>query len=427
MMRFKLTILLIFIISRVSAQDYLHLCVGENKNFGVPFSNGSTYNWQIKGDNNIAIITSGNGTNDIKIDLNSFGVFQLFVEEVNIYGCIGYDSIFVKIHDLPTPVIFANGPTTFCDGSSVLLEVDSIYENMIWNNYLNTDSQQLNVDSTASYFVTVTDEYGCISNSNSIFVSSNNIIVPNFSYDGFCIKNPISFFNNSTTSDGDFISTLWSIDSTNFLFGDTIDFTFSEVGLHTISLNVSTNNNCQDSVTKVININQNPIADFIYSPMTVSNLNPLVNFFTTSINPNMVTWFINDSIFSFDINTNYSLDNPGINKVMLLVEDSNRCIDSITKNIITYYDFMLYIPTSFSPNNDGINDSFAPKGLRMDKYLAYEFEIFNRWGDKVFKTNDVNAKWNGDGVQDGIYNWVVNLVDELGKLRVESGEVTLFR
>jgi gliding motility-associated-like protein len=141
----------------------------------------------------------------------------------------------------------------------------------------------------------------------------------------------------------------------------------------------------------------------------------------------MVTWFINDSIFSFDINTNYSLDNPGINKVMLLVEDSNRCIDSITKNIITYYDFMLYIPTSFSPNNDGINDSFAPKGLRMDKYLAYEFEIFNRWGDKVFKTNDVNAKWNGDGVQDGIYNWVVNLVDELGKLRVESGEVTLFR
>ena len=129
-----------------------------------------------------------------------------------------------------------------------------------------------------------------------------DIIVPNFSYDGFCIKNPISFFNNSTTSDGDFISTLWSIDSTNFLFGDTIDFTFSEVGLHTISLNVSTNNNCQDSVTKVININENPIADFTYSPITVSNLEPVVTFFTTLINPYMVKWFVNDSIFSYDIN-----------------------------------------------------------------------------------------------------------------------------
>jgi len=427
MMRFKLTILLIFIISRVSAQDYLHLCVGENKNFGVPFSNGSTYNWQIKGDNNIAIITSGNGTNDIKIDLNSFGVFQLFVEEINIYGCIGFDSIFVKIHDLPTPVIFANGPTTFCDGSSVSLEVDSIYENMIWNNYLSTNSQQLNADSTASYFVTVTDEYGCTNNSNSIFVSSNNIILPDFSYDGFCVKNPINFFNNSTTSDGDFISTLWSVDSTNFLFGDTIDFTFSEAGLHTISLNVSTNNNCQDSVTKVININENPIADFTYSPITVSNLEPVVTFFTTSINPYMVKWFVNDSIFSYDINSSYSLNSPGISTIMLLVEDSNRCIDSITKKIITYYDFILYMPTSFSPNNDGINDSFGPKGLRMDHYKAYEFEIFNRWGDIVFKTFDVNVYWNGDGVQDGIYNWTINIVDELGKLRVESGEVTLFR
>jgi len=81
-MRFLLTILLILIIFRVSAQDYLHVCVGKDKNFGVPFSNGSIYNWQIQGDNNIAIITSGNGTNDIKIDLNSFGVFQLFVEEI---------------------------------------------------------------------------------------------------------------------------------------------------------------------------------------------------------------------------------------------------------------------------------------------------------------------------------------------------------
>ena len=307
------------------------------------------------------------------------------------------------------------------------LEVDSIYENMIWNNYLSTNSQQLNVDSTASYFVTVTDEYGCTNNSNSIFVSSNNIILPDFSYDGFCVKNPINFFNNSTTSDGDFISTLWSVDCTNFLFGDTIDFTFSEAGLHTISLNVSTNNNCQDSITKVININENPIADFTYSPITVSNLEPVVTFFTTSINPYMVKWFVNDSIFSYDINSSYSLNNPGISTIMLLVEDSNRCIDSITKQIITYYDFILYMPTSFSPNNDGINDSFGPKGLRMDHYKAYEFEIFNRWGDIVFKTFDVNVNWNGDGVQDGIYNWTINIVDELAKLRIKSGEVTLFR
>ena len=70
MKRFILTILLIFIISNVSAQDYIHLCVGYDKEFGVPFTNGSVYNWQIRGDNNIASITSGNGTEIIKIDQN---------------------------------------------------------------------------------------------------------------------------------------------------------------------------------------------------------------------------------------------------------------------------------------------------------------------------------------------------------------------
>ena len=45
---------------------------------------------------------------------------------------------------------------------------------------------------------------------------------------------------------------------------------------------------------------------------------------------------------------------------MLIVEDVNACIDSITKQIIMYYDFVLHVPTAFTPNNDGDNDTFGP-------------------------------------------------------------------
>ena len=117
MNRLKLVILLIFAFSmQLSAQNVVHLCIGDNHNFGVPATLNSVYNWQIQGDPTIATITSGNGTEHIVIDLNDSGVVQLLVEEIDVNGCAGYDSILVEIYALPNPNIFALGPISFCEG-----------------------------------------------------------------------------------------------------------------------------------------------------------------------------------------------------------------------------------------------------------------------------------------------------------------------
>ena len=135
MNRLKLVILLTFVFAiQLNAQNVVHLCVGENHNFGVPATLSSVYNWQIQGDPTIATITSGNGTEHIIIDLNNIGMFQLLVEEVDVNGCSGYDSVLVEVHALPMPNITAIGPISFCEGDSVLLQLDSIYVDNIWNN-----------------------------------------------------------------------------------------------------------------------------------------------------------------------------------------------------------------------------------------------------------------------------------------------------
>ena len=95
--------------------------------------------------------------------------------------------------------------------------------------------------------------------------------------------------------------------------------------------------------------------------------------------------------------------------------------------VMVYYDYILYIPNTFTPNNDGENDLFGPKGLRMNKYMNYQFIIYNRWGEEVFFTEDVSDKWSGEGSQDGVYNWVVIITDELGRVRKEVGEIMLIR
>ena len=133
MNRLRLVILLIFAFSiKLGAQNVVHLCIGDDHNFGVPDNPTSSFDWSVS-DLSLATITSGNGTHHILIDLNNKGVFKLLVEEIDVNGCIGYDSILVQIHGLPNPSISALSSIPFCEEDSVRLQLDSLYSSVLWN------------------------------------------------------------------------------------------------------------------------------------------------------------------------------------------------------------------------------------------------------------------------------------------------------
>ena len=70
-------------------------------------------------------------------------------------------------------------------------------------------------------------------------------------------------------------------------------------------------------------------------------------------------------------------------------------------------DFRIFIPNAFTPDNDGVNDSFLPLGQGYAAH-QYEFIVFNRWGEVVFKTNDPNEPWVGQNNQMGGDHFVVD-------------------
>jgi len=76
--------------------------------------------------------------------------------------------------------------------------------------------------------------------------------------------------------------------------------------------------------------------------------------------------------------------------------------------------FSVTIPTAFSPNGDGINDSWGPVGV-LQGVKGYELLIFNRWGEILFQTKDVNATWDGtymgDPVPEGFYQYNMRYTD----------------
>lgn len=107
--------------------------------------------------------------------------------------------------------------------------------------------------------------------------------------------------------------------------------------------------------------------------------------------------------------------------------DENGCIgkDSVYVDVFS----PIYVPNSFTPNNDGINDIFRPEGLNVREF---RMEIYNRWGDLIFETEDVDEGWNGSVrggqhyVQIDTYVWVIFHDTKEGMERL-TGHVNVIR
>jgi gliding motility-associated-like protein len=115
---------------------------------------------------------------------------------------------------------------------------------------------------------------------------------------------------------------------------------------------------------------------------------------------------------------------------VLQVTDINGCISYDSVWIYVDGQTILLLPTAFSPDGNGVNDIF-----RITKWLNIlsleTFEIYNRWGEMVFSTSDINAGWDGtfNGREQplSVYSWIVKARDYEGNDVVKTGNVTLLR
>jgi gliding motility-associated-like protein len=108
-----------------------------------------------------------------------------------------------------------------------------------------------------------------------------------------------------------------------------------------------------------------------------------------------------------------------------MMEDSVfiNVIDRVTYCVDTY----IYLPSAFSPNGDGVNDVFR---ILSKKISLKTFMVFNRWGEQVFVTNDLNTSWNGEykgTILPGAYVYYVTYTDCMGETKLIKGTITIIR
>lgn len=126
-------------------------------------------------------------------------------------------------------------------------------------------------------------------------------------------------------------------------------------------------------------------------------------------------------------------DTAGIYPVTLISTNVNGCTDTLLKSVIINDDLLWFIPNSFSPNEDGINDVWKPIAGTID-VDNYKLSIYDRWGAKVFTTTDINEGWNGsmrgDGyyLEAGVYTYIIKVTSATTKERYElNGYITLLK
>ncbi|MEO9022883.1 MAG: PKD domain-containing protein [Ginsengibacter sp.] len=268
-----------------------------------------------------------------------------------------------------------------------------------------------------------TSDIGCVSNPYTgtfTVLPSPHVAID---ADDGCENVPVLFAASLTDN-------LTTVDKWHWNFGDGTfsdqkdnSHTYTNSANYPIQLSVAATNGCEGTFEKNVFINSVHASagrDTLVIPDTPFQLNGS-----------------GGTIYAWSPET--GLDNPGIANPVgnvsdnityhLTVKTVEGCTDTASVNVSVFKGSAIYVPNAFTPNNDGLNDIIKPYFIGI-KTLNY-FTIYNRWGQKIFSTNDMSRGWNGyfknEPKQGSSYVWVLRAVDVVGKVYNLKGTFILIK
>jgi gliding motility-associated-like protein len=362
------------------------------------------------------------------------GIYTVHVTAAG--GCTGTATTTVTVN--AQPLILANANAPICNGSNVTLNGNGAF-NYTWlgPNGFNANGQSpvinnVGVIDNGTYTVTGTDANNCTSTA-TVNVVSFPVPVASFVGDNLtgCAPLCVNFTDQSNGNGGVINGWNWNIQGEPAVSSQNTSACFGNPGTYDASLTVTTTDGCTNTLTlaNYITVTSNPAANFTYAPQTISMSAPDVNFGNTSFAATSYIWDFGDGGTSIATNAQHTYSDTGTYCVNLIASNAMGCTDTVTHCLIVNPIFTLYIPNSFTPNQDGVNESFMIYGNGIS---TIDVKIFDRWGEEIFNFTDINKGWgghtrNGSLCQQDTYVYHVDVVDVLNKDHQYVGKVNLIR
>ena len=363
-------------------------------------------------------------------------VYTVTATDVN--GCTTTDEVEVVVNNLP--IISAGPDVSACTGNNITLTGSGANGGTYtWSDGVINGQPFMPSVGTTTYTVTGTDLNGCTGQSTvNVFIQDSPVVSFTAVQNGFCAPVEVVLTNASPIIGQ---NCTWYVDGIQPISGcgpHTIQVT--QPGDYSVTLVMETvENGCVGSITQtnVIRVDETPVANFVYSPEQVTEINNTVEFTNQSYGAVSYAW-------NFGNGQTSALTNPVIDygtevttyNVMLTAVSALGCKDTTIKVIRVEEELIFFIPNTFTPDGGVFNEIFVPVFVSGYDPYDYVMYIFNRWGEMVFETHDVDKGWNGkygvDGpnVPDGTYVWKIEVKtksDSTGQRSTFTGHVNVLR
>lgn len=204
-----------------------------------------------------------------------------------------------------------------------------------------------------------------------------------------------------------------------------------DTGVYSVWLEVTSANGCISDTTYVDYMIEYPKPDALFAvdPERTDIIFPKFTI-TDLATPNVTNWFYEwgDGATASTPNPVHEYADTGYYDITQYVTTQYGCADTVEITVKVDPEFRFYIPSAFTPDEDGINETFYGSGIGIKNY---QMRIYDRWGELLFESNDADFHWDGTyknkQVQKGVYIYQFDLLDVKGEPHKYRGHVTLTR
>ena len=413
------------------------ICIGQCTDLTATAAGGSpayTYSW----------IQNGTAIPSTHVCPLTTTIYTVSV--MDSHGCFTAPQTVTITVDPPLEVVTAAGGTV-CPGSPYTLGCTATGGNgnysYLWLpatglNNANVQNPVATPAVTTTYTVIVSDNCGTPTDSATVTVTLWPLPVVNFTTTDTvqCAPMCVNFVGTSNPACQ---SATWDFGDGTTPLGnkcDSIRHCYSVAGTYTAIYTVTDIHGCKGSKTipNFINALPRPVAAFTAAPQPTTIVQPTISFTDQSTNAVSWMWSFGNPADSTSIieNPKFTYLDTGCYTVTLMVTAANGCTDKTTGPVCIQPEFDFYAPNTFTPNGDGVNDSWSPKGIGIDPN-NYDMMIFDRWGNLLYETHTWGQGWDGKAnggskiAQIDTYVWKVNLKDVFGYKHQYLGHCNIIR
>ena len=372
----------------IITMDDIGICNGdEGTLIAIPSTTGGVYTW------------TGYPETSASLDVNpTVTTSYSVVYELN--NCESLEaSAAVTVTDQPSISVSDIG---ICIGETIsITAVPSVFGGLFsWmpGDY-NTETITITPTSTMDYLVNY-DLNGCLAETQTVTVTVDTVPEVTFDVSASSGCSPMNVvFTNTTDNSFDCIWDIDGITSVDECSG--FSFTFWDEGCYDISLSMGTPNGCTASATMedLICVLPSPNVDFSVSTTQISFGSSEVEFTNNTTHAVDYIWDFGDGYTdSLVFNPgphDYEIDDEDLFPVTLYGISDMGCVDSMQILIFVNQDAIIFAPNSFTPDNDGLNDTWFPTHSSSIDEDFFEVQIFDRWGEMIFEANDFSKVWDG--------------------------------